>query len=76
MRLYVLPNSLALFSGQYVYKRERNPKQDIMSSFKWLSESISRFTECSLSSNSLYVSYMKTIATEMFKCINDICPTS
>ena len=36
----------------------------------------SRFTECSLSPNFLYGSHMKTIATEMFKCMNTINPTN
>ena len=63
-------------SRQPVYKRERNPKQGITSCFKWLSDIISRFTECSLSPNSVYGSRMKTIATEMFKCTKNINPTS
>ena len=63
-------------SRQPVYKRERNTTQGITSSFKWLSDIISRFTECSLSPNSAYGSRMKTIPTEMFKCMNNINPTS
>ena len=63
-------------SRQPVYKRERNTKQGIKSSFKWLSDIISRFTECSLSPNSVYGSRMKTIPTEMFQCMNNINPTS
>ena len=59
-----------------MYKGERNSKQGITSSFKWLSDILSRFTECSLSPNSVYGSRMKTIATEMFKCMNNINPTS
>ena len=41
-------------SRQPVYKRERNPKRGIISSFKWLSDIISRFTECSISPNFVY----------------------
>ena len=44
-------------SRQPVYKRERNIKQGIRSSFKWLSDVIPRFTEYSLSPNSLYGSH-------------------
>ena len=46
-------------SWQPVYKREINPKQGITSCFKWLSDIISRFTECSRSPNSLCGSSMK-----------------
>ena len=63
-------------SRQPVYKRERNPKQGITSCFKWLSDIISRFTECSRSPNSLCGSSMKTIATEMLKCMNSFNPTT
>ena len=58
-------------------KGELNPKQGITSSIKLLSDVISRFTECSLSFDSLYVSRsMEIIATEMFKCVNNINPKS
>ena len=63
-------------SRQPVYKRERNPQQGITSCFKWLSDIISRFIECSRSPNSRCGSSMKTIATEMLKCINSFNPTS
>ena len=63
-------------SRQSVYERERNPQQGITSCFKWLSDIISRFTECSRSPNSLCGSSMKTIATKMLKCMNSFNPTS
>ena len=63
-----------LCSRQPIYKRERNPKQGIPSSCKWSSDVISKFTECSLSPNSLYGSHMKNIAIEMFKCLNNTNP--
>ena len=63
-------------SRQPVYKRERNPQQGIMSCFEWLSDIISRFTECSRSPNSLCGSSMKTIATEMLQWMNSFNPTS
>ena len=63
-------------SGQSVYQREWNPKHGITSSFILLSEVISKLTECGLSPNSLYASRVKAITTEMFKCLNNINPTS
>ena len=52
--------------GLSVYKKERNPKQDIRSSFKWVSDIVSRFTECSLSPNSMCPIWKPLL----LKCLN------
>ena len=80
MTLYYQTLSIVPYFSTFVpgnlYINGKESKKNGKSSFKWLSGVISRFTECTPSPNSLYVSHMKTSVTEMFRCMNGIDLTS